>query len=111
MSNPNDPIRRFIHLLLFQAQRDRATEMVIGTASDAGTPMRYKIEDTWHDFAPFPSHIRPGVITELARMANFPEGKNSGEGILERNLGNLRLRWLIKITNPEEECILTRIQD
>jgi hypothetical protein len=110
-NNPDEPIRRFIHLLLFQAQQDRATELVIGVASDTGTPMRYKVEETWQDFSPFPAHIRPGVISELARMANLSAKQIPGEGVLDAGLGNTRLKWLIKITGTEEECILTRIQD
>jgi hypothetical protein len=111
MSNLDEPIRRFIRLLLFQASQDKATELVIGVASEAGTPMRYNVEGTWHDIAPFPSHIRPGVISELSRMANLPKGQNPAEGVLDAGLGNTRLKWLIKITSPEEECILTLIQD
>ena len=111
MSNSDEPIRRFIHLLLFQAQQDRATELVIGIASGAGTPMRYKVENTWRDVAPFPAHIRPGIISELARMANFPAGQISGEGVLDKSLGSKRLKWLVKITSAEDDCILTRIHD
>lgn len=84
--DPDEVIRRFIHLVLLQTQHDRATKLIIGVASNAGTTIRYQVDDTWHDMAPFPSDIRPRVISELARMANFPEQQISGEGILNENL-------------------------
>jgi len=105
-------IRRFIHLLLAQAQQDRATEMVIGVASpEAGTPIRYKVEDSWYDLSPFPSHIRPDVISELVRMAKFPREQIPGEGVLDESLGEMRLRWIVAMTSADGECMLARVED
>jgi len=103
--------RRFIHLLLAQAQQDQATEMVIGTVSPAGTPIRYKVEDVWCDLPPFPEHIRPEVISELVRMARFPAGQIPGEGILDESFSEMRLRWIVAMTSADGECMLTRVQD
>lgn len=40
-----NPIRRFITLVLMQAEADRATELVVGVASEGseGTPIKYKV--------------------------------------------------------------------
>lgn len=114
----DDIFRRFIHLLLFQVEQDRATQLVIGVTSTSGeTPIRYKVEEAWYDLAPFPSHIRPGVISEIARMARFPagqitaNGQISGEGVLDVSVGQRRSRWIVLMTSADGECTLTHIQD
>ena len=108
----DETVRRFIHLLLFQAQQDQATELVIGIASPGGgTPIRYKVEETWHDLSPFPSHIRPDVISELVRMAKFHDGQIPGEGVLDESFGDVRLLWIVAMTSADSECMLVRVQD
>jgi hypothetical protein len=107
-----EAIRRFIHLVLTQAQEDQATEMIIGVAPPkGGTPIRYKVKETWYDISPFPSHIRPDVVSELARMAKFSGGEIPGEGVLDENFNGIRLRWVVSMTSADGECMLTRVQD
>lgn len=107
-----DAVRRFIHLVLLQAQQDQATELIIGVAREnGGTPIRYKIEDAWYDMAQFPLHIRPDVIRELVRMSEFNAGTKSGEGVLDERCGDLRLRWIVRMTSADGECILVRDKD
>jgi type II secretory ATPase GspE/PulE/Tfp pilus assembly ATPase PilB-like protein len=111
-SGHDSAVRRFIHLLLFQAQQDHATELVIGATSASGdTPIRCKVEDTWYDLSPFPSHIRPDVIAELARMAKFPVGQFPNEGVFDVTFGDVQLRWTVGMTSADGECILVRILD
>lgn len=108
-SGHESAVRRFIHLVLFQAQQDGATELVIGAAPASGdTPIRYKVEDTWYDMSPFPSHIRPDVIAEFARMAKFPVGQFPSEGVLDVRFGDVQLRWIVGMTSADEECLLKR---
>jgi type II secretory ATPase GspE/PulE/Tfp pilus assembly ATPase PilB-like protein len=77
-------VRRFIHLVLFQAQQDDATELVIGvTPTNGDTPIRYKVGDAWYDMSPFPAHIRRDVVAELAQMAGLPLGQFPSEGVLD----------------------------
>jgi type II secretory ATPase GspE/PulE/Tfp pilus assembly ATPase PilB-like protein len=110
-SKHDGAIRRFIHLVLFQAQQDQATELVIRVATPSGgTPIRYKVEDTWYDLSPFPSHIRPDVVSELARMAKLPAGQFPNEGVLDVTLGDVRLRWTVGMTSADAECMLVRVQ-
>jgi type II secretory ATPase GspE/PulE/Tfp pilus assembly ATPase PilB-like protein len=105
-------IRRFVQLLLFQVQQDQATELVIGATPATGdTPIRYKVEGTWRDLPPFPSHIRPEVVSELAQMAGFPAGQIPGEGVLDVSFGEVRLRWMVGMTDADGECRLVRVED
>jgi type II secretory ATPase GspE/PulE/Tfp pilus assembly ATPase PilB-like protein len=107
--NPrNEAIQQFIRLVLLQAQQDEATELIIGIASPSGVPIRYKVEGTWHEVPPFPSRIRPDVVSELVRMAGFHAGQIPGEGVLDENFGNIRLRWIVAMTSAEGECMLKR---
>ena len=112
-SNPehDDAIRRFVRLLLFQAQQDGAIELIVGRASPKGVPMKYKSKNAWHELPPFPSHIRPDVVSELLRMAHFPAGHFPGEGVLEERFGDVQLRWIVAMTDAEGECRLKRIED
>ena len=108
----DDAVRRFIYLVLLQAQQDRATELSIGVASDGGVPpMRYKVESAWFDLPCFPSHIRTEVVAELAQMAKFPAGQFPAEGVLDECCGDVRLRWIVGMTSADGECMLTRVQD
>jgi hypothetical protein len=103
-------VRRFIDLVLLQAQQDNATDLVIGTAAKSGdTPISYKVEKSWYDISPFPSHIRPDVVSELARMAKFPVGLFQGQGVLDVMVDDARLRWKVTMTSAEGECLLARV--
>lgn len=111
-SGHDSAARRFIHLVLSMAQLDQATELIIGATPASGdTPMRYRVEDTWYDLLPFPSHMRPEVILELVRMARFHDGEIAGEGVLDESFDGVRLRWTVAMTSADGECMLARVQD
>lgn len=104
--------RRLIHVILFQAQQDNATELIIEKASSDGeTPVRYKVGQVWHEMPAFPSHIRPNVISQLAVMANLPVGQTTGRGAFALTVGNLRVRWDVEITGRDDECRLVCARD
>jgi hypothetical protein len=102
-------IERFVRLVLLQAQQDHATELVIGPASGTGIPIRYKVDATWYDMGPFPSYIRPGVVAELGRMAELPEGPFPKAGTLRLAFGKVQVRWTVRIKDTEDDCELTRL--
>ncbi|MGV3755248.1 MAG: hypothetical protein ACO1QS_07690 [Verrucomicrobiota bacterium] len=105
-------VRQFIHLILLQAQQDRAMVLVIGAAPAHGNiPIQYQVEGTWYDMPHFPSHIRPAMMTELARMARLPVGQFPSQGVLDETFGELRLRWRVEMTRPDEDCILVCVHD
>jgi len=105
-------IRGFIHLILLQAQQDQATDLVIGAAPDRGdTPIRHRIEGTWYDISPFPSQIRPAMTVELGRLAKLPVGQFPSQGVLDVTFGEVRLRWRVELTGPNEDCTLVCVHD
>jgi len=101
-------IKQFTRLLLIQAQQDRATELVIGRVAGGGAPIRYKVDAIWYDMPPPPSYIRPGVVAELGRMAELPEGPFPKEGILRLAFDGVDVRWRVRIKDAEGDCELTR---
>ena len=104
-------VRRFIRLVLFQAQQDQATELIIGVASPSEVPIKYKVEGIWYEMSPFPAHIRGDVVSELVRMAKFHAGHIPGEGVLDERVGDVRLRWIVATMNADGECMLVRLPD
>ena len=106
-----NPIRRFITLVLMQAQEDRATELVVGVAPEdgEGTPIKYKVEGSWYDMSPFPSDIRARVVGELGRMAGLRKRQFPQDGVLSVPLTETRLMWTVRIASPTAECVLTKM--
>jgi len=105
----HDPIERFTLLVLWQAQQDRATELVVAPTDSERAAIRYKVEGTWHDMSPPPSHILPEVVAELGRLANLPEGAFPKEGTIDIAYFTGRVRWRIQMASAEGECVLTPI--
>lgn len=104
-------IERFICLVLWQAQQDKATTLTIGVAAESGeTPIRYKVEGKWYDLAPLPSPHRPRLIAALLRMAQSSAVNFPCEGTLDVDFGGVRLRWKVKITSAEKECVLVPVR-
>ena|SRR5437899_9515379 len=106
----DEPIKRFTLMVLFQAQQDHATELVIAPAIHERPPIRYKVEGTWYDFSSPPAHILPGVVVELGRLAGFTDRPFPKEGLIDVAFSGVRLRWVIRMTSPDADCILTRIE-
>src|SRR5262249_23641795 len=95
--------------VLFGAQRDHATDLCLGPATDGGTALRSKIEGTWHNWSGA-TPTWPRVAAELERLAGFREGPHPKEGTVDLAYSvAIRLRWTIRMTSPDAECILTRI--
>jgi hypothetical protein len=42
-------IKRTTKLILFQAQQDHATEVVVRSSPGTGAAVRYKVADAWHE--------------------------------------------------------------
>ena len=105
----SDPVRKYILLVLWSAQDDKATELTIGRACPEGVSVRYKVAGQWYALSPFPARIRPDVVRHLQIMAGM--GGDSREGTLDETGGNVRLRWTVRITTPDDELILSPITD
>src|SRR6185436_13747408 len=103
------PIRRFINLVLMQAEQDCATELVIGVSLEGGegTPIKYKVNGCWYDMSPFPSDIRARVVSELGRMAGLRKGQFPQDGVLSVPHAETKLLWRVRIASQGAECVLT----
>jgi hypothetical protein len=106
----DDFLARFILLVLFQAQSDRATELVIAPNVAEGSPIRYKVGDAWYEMSPPPSHLLPGMVAELGRLAAFRDRAFPKEGAIDLVFSGVRLRWKIRMASGKAACILTPIQ-
>lgn len=102
-----DAFRRFLWLVLLQAREDCAIELVIRSAEGKETPINYKIDGTWYAMSRFPSCIRPGVVDELARLANLPEGPFPKEGVLVVDAGETQLQWKVVVRGAAAACLFT----
>jgi hypothetical protein len=103
-------IKKFIRLILLQAQHDHATKLTIGIAAENGeTPIGYETEGKWYDLAPIPSPLRPTLVAALLEMAQLPAASFPCEGTLKVNFQNVRLQWKVSITSADEECLLVPI--
>jgi len=110
-SKHDSAVRRFIHLVLLQAQQDQATALIFGVAKhSAGVPIRYKVDGTWCDLEPFPYSIRADVVSGLARMAKLPEGHFPGHGVLDERYGDVRLTWAVNMTSADGESVLLHLE-
>lgn len=107
----DNKILTFIVFVLFQAQQDQATELIIGPAQPKGTPIKYKAGGIWQDMGPLSSDIRHDIISELMRLAKFPAGETVGEGVLELTNFKPQLKWKVAIASENGECKLTRIEN
>jgi type II secretory ATPase GspE/PulE/Tfp pilus assembly ATPase PilB-like protein len=106
----DEPIKRFTLLVLWQAQQDHATELTIGQASSGRPAIRYKVGGTWYDMSPPPAHIMPDVVAELGRLAAITNRPFPKEGLIDVPFGGVRLRWVIRMTSADADCVLTPIE-
>ena len=102
----NKPIQQMALLILFQAQQDQASELVIASSLAADSPVRCKVGNAWHDFAPPPAHIMPNLVAELGRLASLPDGPFPKEGIINVPFAGVQLSWKLRMASAES-CELT----
>ena len=105
-----EPIKRFTLLVLFQAKQDHATELTIGAATTGRPAIRYKVAGAWYDMSPPPADIMPAVVAELGRLAAFSNRPFPKEALIDVPFGGVRLRWVIRMTSADADCVLTPIE-
>ncbi len=105
-----EPIRKYTLLLLFQAQQDHATELAVSPTHRDPSPIRYKVDGSWYHFSSPPAHVLPGVVAELGRLAAFTKRPFPKEGLIDVPYSGVRLLWVLRMTSPEEECVLTPVE-
>jgi type II secretory ATPase GspE/PulE/Tfp pilus assembly ATPase PilB-like protein len=111
----NDPyqtaqIQRLALGILAQAQRDRATELVFSTATRAAIPVRYKVNETWHDWSGPPPRLVPEVVAELGRLARFTKRPFPKEGLIDVPYSGIRVCWVMRMSSEDADCILTSVE-
>ena len=99
----------FIRHVLFQAHRAGAKDLVIGPTKGGGRSIKYKFGDTLLEVSAFPSRIHPGVVVQLARLAQMPDGPFPKQGILGMTFAATPLKWKIWLMGEDADCVLTRI--
>jgi hypothetical protein len=95
-------------LVLRQAEEDKATALIFEVPSKAGAdaPLRYKVEGSWYDWAPFPSRLRQRIMDELRQMAGVAKAKFPLDGTLSGGFSNGSPVWRLRIASPDAEYVL-----
>ena len=105
----DEPIKRMALLILFQAQHDNATELVVSSSAAAGSPIRCKVGGAWYDFSPPPSQIMPDLVAALGGLAALPDGAFPKEGTIDVPFSGTRLGWKIRMP-AADSCELIPIR-
>jgi hypothetical protein len=104
-------VRRFIALLLLQAQQDGFTEIVIGPARESGTTLKHKAGGAWCEMSAFPSEIRAEVVAEIGRMARLPPGQFPKAGVLGVAFADRpAVKWKVEMKGADGDCTLIRLE-
>ena len=104
-----DPIQRTAKLILFQSQRDHATELVIRRRPGNGAAIRYKVSDNWHDWSSPDSEHAPAIIDEIGRLAAFTKRPCPKEGLIDEPYCGVRLLWVVRMVSADGDCILSSV--
>jgi len=105
----DDPIKRLTLSVLALAQREHATELVIGLSDPASAPVRYQIKGRWYDWKSPGRDQVPRIIAELARLAAFSKRPFPKEGLIDVSYSGLRLLWVVRMSSVEADCVLTPV--
>jgi type II secretory ATPase GspE/PulE/Tfp pilus assembly ATPase PilB-like protein len=104
------PIERCTRLMLFQAQQDHATELVIGPSRDGKPLIRYKVAGAWHDWQSPGADLVPAIIAELGSLAAFTTRPFPKEGLIDVPYSGIRLLWIIRMKSADTGCTLTAVE-
>lgn len=70
-----DPVQKLAVLVLWQAQRDGASEVVVGALnSDGVAPIRYRVGDALYEMSPLPVQIGAQFVRTVMDMAGLGLG-------------------------------------
>jgi hypothetical protein len=97
--NPIAPhLKRLLLGILAQAQRDGARDLLIEPAPGKGAVFRYMGRSS----PPSPALEWPAVVSELAGLAGIRDAPCPKEGIIYIAYSGVRLRWQLKIADPDK---------
>jgi hypothetical protein len=106
----NDSIERTTKAILFQAQQDHATELVIHGSPESEAAVRYKVAETWHDWKSPPPELGSAIIGEIGRLARFTQRMCPKEGLIDVPYSGVRLLWVARIAAADGDCVLSPLE-
>jgi len=106
----DDAITRTTKLILFQAQQDHATELVVRNCPGPGAGVRYKVAENWHDWMGPTPELAPAIIQEIERLASFSKRPCPKEGLIDVPFSGVRLLWVARMSSADSDCILSPIE-
>ena len=104
------PIKRTTKLILFQAQQDCATELVVRSCPGTGAAIRYKVAETWHDWKSPGPELAPAIVREIGKLAAFAKRPCPKEGLIDVPYSGVRLLWVVKMASADGDCILSPVE-
>ena len=105
-----DAIKRTTKVILFQAQQDQATELVIRSSPGTGAAIRYKVAEKWHDWKSPPAELAPAIIGEIGKLADFTKRPCPKEGLIDVPYSGIRLLWVAKLASADGDCVLSPVE-
>lgn len=105
-----DAIKRTTKVILFQAQQDHATELVVRSSPGTGAAVRYKVAEKWHDWKSPPPELALAIIAEIGKLADFTKRPCPKEGLIDVPYSGIRLLWVAKMASAEGDCVLSPVE-
>ncbi len=101
-------VKRAALLILSTAQREGATEVAMGPATDGGTSVKYRIAAAWHDWSTVGVAWKL-IVAELEGLAGVRGAPYPKQGIIYIAYSGVRLRWQINLTGRDNGCLLSNL--
>ena len=106
----DDVIGRTTKLILFQAQQDHATELVVCSCPGTGAAVRYKVAENWHDWTSPHPELAPAIIREIGKLAAFTKRPCPKEGLIDVPYSGVRVLWVVRMASAGGDCILSPVE-
>lgn len=106
----DNAIKRTTKLILFQAQQDHATELVVRSCPGTGAAVRSKVAGNWHDWKGPGPQLAAAIIEEIGRLAAFTKRPCPKEGLIDVLYSGVRLLWVVRMASADGDCILSQVE-
>jgi hypothetical protein len=106
----DDVIMRTTKQILFQAQQDQATELVVSSSPRAGAAVRYKVGENWYDWASPGSELAHAILGQIGKLASFTNRPFPKEGLIDEKYSGVRLLWVASMASGDGGCTLSPVE-
>lgn len=108
-----DPVQIFIRVMLLQAEGVDASEILIPgpMINDGECTITQCIKGTVYHVSTIPADFRAGILSQLLRIAGFPETSFPAHGVATLQLKRRQVKWKIRIESADADCQLTPFHD